>query len=227
VVFDQRGHGDSTPGPTRPSVRTLGDDLAAVVGVVAPAGPLILGGHSMGGMAVLAYAGRHHEDFRARVAGVVLAATAAGDLSARRSAPEAFIMQALARAPRIPAGRAITVSGQRWLLFGDDPRPEDVLATREQIAATHLPTLGQYYGALGRHDEAEATAHLAGVRTHILVGDKDRLTPPHHSRRLHELIAHSELTVLPGRGHMLTYEAPDDLTDVLASLAGSAQAQTA
>ena len=50
VVYDQRGHGASTPGPTNPSVRVLGDDLAQVVEVAAPAGPLVLGGHSMGGL---------------------------------------------------------------------------------------------------------------------------------------------------------------------------------
>jgi pimeloyl-ACP methyl ester carboxylesterase len=225
VVYDQRGHGASTPGATNPSLRVLGDDLAHVVAVAVPEGPLVLGGHSMGGMALLAYAGRHREEFRARVRGVVLASAAAGDLSVRRSAPEAFIMQALARAPRLPAGRAVSLFGQQHLLFGDGARAEDVQATREQVAATHLPTIGQFYIALGDHDEAEATAQLAGIPTDILVGSKDRLTPVHHSERLKELIPHSRLTVLPGLGHMLTYEAPDAIADALSAHLHAARAE--
>ena len=225
VVYDQRGHGASTPGPTNPSVRVLGDDLAQVVEVAAPAGPLVLGGHSMGGMSVLAYAGRHREEFRARVRGAVLVSTAAGDLSVRRSAPEAFIMQALAWAPRLPAGRAVSLFGDTRLLFGEDPRPEDVQATRDQVAATHLPTFGQYYSALGDHDEKQATAQFAGIPTDIIVGAKDRLTPVHHSERLHELIPHSELVILPGLGHMLPYEAPETIARALSSHLHAAQAE--
>ena len=225
VVYDQRGHGASTPGPTNPSVRVLGNDLAQVVAVAAPVGPVILGGHSMGGMSVLAYAGRHREEFRARVRGAVLVSTAAGDLSARRGAPEAFIMQALAWAPRLPIGRAVALIGDTRLLFGEDPRPEDVQACRDQVAATHLPTIGQYYSALGDHDEQEATAQFAGIPTDIIVGGKDRLTPVHHSERLHELIPHSELVVLPRLGHMLPYEAPETIARALASHLHAAQAE--
>lgn len=225
VVYDQRGHGTSTAGPTHPSVRVLGDDLASVVAVAAPDGPLVLGGHSMGGMSVLAFAGRHSTDFRSRVHGVVLASTAAGDLSVRRGAPEAFIMQALARAPRLPAGRAVSLFGQQHLLFGDGARAEDVQATREQVAATHLPTIGQFYAALGDHDEQESAAQFDGIPTDIVVGAKDRLTPVHHSERLHELIPDSDLTVLPRLGHMLTYEAPDALSDALLSHLDAAQTQ--
>ncbi len=225
VAYDQRGHGSSTPGPTNPSVRVLGDDLASVVAVAAPKGPLVLGGHSMGGMSVLAFAGRHRKAFRSRVRGTVLVSTAAGDLSMRRSAPEAFVMQALARMPRLSVGRAVSLFGQQHLLFGEGARAEDVQATREQVAATHLPTVGQFYAALGDHDEQKSTAQFRGIPTDIIVGAKDRLTPVHHSERLHELIPGSELTVLPRLGHMLTYEAPEAVTETLASHVHAAQSQ--
>lgn len=224
VVYDQRGHGASTPGPGHPSVRTLGDDLAAVLAVAAPSGPVVLGGHSMGGMSVLAYAGQHPEDFRSRVRGSVLVSAAAGELSPRRGAMEVLVMQALARAPRLPAGRAITLRSQQALLFGDDPRPEDVRATRDQVAATRLPTFGRFHRALAQHDEADAAAHFADIPTRILVGEKDRLTPVHLSRRLAELMPHATLEVLPGRGHMLTYEAPGVLAGALAAQLRAPQA---
>ena len=59
------------------TIRALADDLLCVIEATAPAGPLVLGGHSMGGMTVLAYAGRHRAAFADRVRGTVLVSTTA------------------------------------------------------------------------------------------------------------------------------------------------------
>ena len=131
-------------------------------------------------------------------------------------------MALAARLPRIPAGRFVTLKGQRRLLFGADPDPAQVQATRDMVAATSLPTMGRFYGALGKHDESEALEALAGIPTLVLVGDRDKLTPPRHSRRLAELVPHAELRELPGRGHMLAYEATDEVVDAFRSVLDSA-----
>ncbi|MGN6300531.1 MAG: alpha/beta fold hydrolase [Angustibacter sp.] len=215
VTYDQRGHGASTLHGRRhrprlaPSVRGLGDDLAAVVAAVAPTGPLVLGGHSMGGMTVMAYAGTHADDVRARVRGVALVSTSAGELRGLGRRGEAPLMRTISRVPGVRAGRAITHESQRRLLFGTRAAPADVAATRDMVASTRLATIGRYYTALGRHDEAEALAVLADVPTHVLVGELDRLTPVSHARRLAELVPHAQLEVLPGAGHMLGYEAAE------------------
>ena len=215
VTYDQRGHGKSSALRGETSVRMLGDDLAAVLDVVAPHGPVVLGGHSMGGMTVMAYAGLHPEELRSRVVGVVLVSTSADDLRNRLRAVEARAMAVAARLPRIPAGRLVTLKGQRRLLFGVDPDPAQVRVTRDVVARTSLPTMGRFFGALGEHDESEALEALAGIPTLVLVGDRDRLTPPRHSRRLAELVPHAELRELPGRGHMLMYEATDEVVDAV------------
>jgi len=191
----------------------LGEDLAAVLDVVAARGRVVLGGHSMGGMTVMAYAGLHPDDFRGRVAGTVLVATSAGDLQNRLSAVEARLMALASRMPGIPTGRFVTTRGQRRLLFGVDADPSHVQLTRDMAAGTSLPTLGRFFGAFSEHDESEALAQLAGIPTVVLVGDRDRLTPPRHGRRLAELIPHADLRILPGRGHMLVYEATDEVVD--------------
>ena len=213
VAYDQRGHGGSSALRGRPTVRMLGDDLAAVLDVVAPRGPVVLGGHSMGGMTVMAYAGQHSDEFRSRVAGTVLVATSAGDLQSRLSAVGGRLMALASRMPEIPAGRFVTTRGQRRLLFGADAEPSHVQLTRDMAASTSLPTMGRFFGALGEHDESEALSQLAGIPTVVLVGDRDRLTPPRHGRRLAELVPHAELRILPGRGHMLVYEATDEVVD--------------
>ena len=222
VAYDQRGHGESSPLRDHPSVRMLGDDLGSVLDVVAPRDPVVLGGHSMGGMTVMAYAGLHPEDFRSRVAGTVLVATSAGDLPNRVRGLEARAMSLASRMPRIPVGRFVTTRGQRRLLFGADADPAHVELTREMVAGTPLPTLGRFFGAFGEHDESEALSQLDGIPTVILVGDRDKLTPPSHGERLAELVPHAELRILPGSGHMLTYEATDEVVDAFHSVLDAA-----
>ena len=224
VTYDQRGHGGSSPLRGETSVRILGDDLAAVLDVVAPHGPVVLGGHSMGGMTAMAYAGLHPADFRSRVVGVVLVSTSADDLRNPLRAVEARAMAVAARLPRIPAGRLVTRRGQRRLLFGVDADPAQVQATRDMVARTSLPTLGRFFGALAEHDESEALEALDGIPTLVLVGDRDKLTPPRHSHRLAELVPHAELRELPGRGHMLMYEATDEVVDAFRAVLDAAPA---
>ncbi len=228
VTYDQRGHGSSTPRGRRrrprtvPSVRALGDDLAAVIDAVAPSGPLVLGGHSMGGMTVMAYAGRHPDAVRARVRGVAFVSTSAGELRGLGRRGEMPLMRTIARVPGLRAGRAITLEGQRRLLFGVHATSADVAATREMVASTRLATIGGYYAALSRHDEAATLAVLAAVPTHVLVGERDRLTPVSHARRLAELVPHAQLDVLPDAGHMLGFEAPEVVANHLAQLVEAA-----
>jgi pimeloyl-ACP methyl ester carboxylesterase len=82
VFWDQRGHGRSGPGTVEAAtIDQIGRDLAAVLDAVAPTGPLVLVGHSMGGMAIMSLAQLRPELFTDRVLGVALVATSAGDLS--------------------------------------------------------------------------------------------------------------------------------------------------
>ena len=81
VFYDQRSHGRSgRSDKEHASIDQLGDDLRRVIEELVPRGPVVLVGHSMGGMSILAFAERHPEVFAARVAGVALVATTAGGL---------------------------------------------------------------------------------------------------------------------------------------------------
>ena len=54
VCWDHRGHGRSGSGPAgSATIDQVGADLAAVLDAVAPTGPLVLIGHSMGGMTIM------------------------------------------------------------------------------------------------------------------------------------------------------------------------------
>lgn len=215
IAYDQRGHGGSSMGTGTASVRGLGDDLATVIAATAPEGPLVLGGHSMGGMTIMAYAGRHHREFVSRVRGVALVATAAS-VEGRQPIPlEGLVMGLVARAPRIAPRFLVPTPIQGRLIFGEGADPAHVKEAVAMIQRTKMPTIGAFFSAIEQHDEIESLAHFVDVPTHVLVGTKDRLTPVSWARRLKEQIPDARLTVLPGKGHMLTYEATASVTDAL------------
>ena len=57
VLYDQRSHGRSERAPREScTIEQLGHDLDAVIRALAPEGPLVLIGHSMGGMTIMALA---------------------------------------------------------------------------------------------------------------------------------------------------------------------------
>jgi pimeloyl-ACP methyl ester carboxylesterase len=72
--------------------------------------------------------------------------------------------------------------------------------------------------ALSDMDLWDAVAHLA-IPTLVVAGDRDRLTPPDHARRIvEELPEPAGLIVLPETGHMSPLERPHELCAALASL---------
>jgi pimeloyl-ACP methyl ester carboxylesterase len=234
VRYDQRAHGASGRGPRRASIGRLGDDLAGVIRDLAPSGEVVLAGHSMGGMSIMAMAGRHPGLVDDRVVGVGLVATAASLADtghdhfpeaagvparwvplAARALP--FVMRLLSLAPGsrpLPPGRP---DGTRALVFGEGAAAEDVTDTHRVISGTAASTLGAYYLALGRHDETAALAHLAKVPTTVLVGTRDRLTPQRLSHAIVAALPAATLEVYEGAGHMLTLERAESVaTHVLA-----------
>ncbi|KGN37962.1 alpha/beta fold hydrolase [Knoellia subterranea] len=218
ITYDQRGHGRSTWGSSAPSIPLLGDDLATVIAAVSPTGPLVLGGHSMGGMTVLAYAGQRADVVRDRVRGVALVATA-HDVSDRRNVrAEAAAMAVAARIPLLRTGMVVPGAILTRLNFGENPPAEGVHEAGRQMSRASLQAFGRYFPAIRDLDEARALEVLAEVPTHVVVGAKDRITPARWSRALHAGIRDSRLTVLPGRGHMLNYEATDVVADALIEL---------
>jgi pimeloyl-ACP methyl ester carboxylesterase len=76
VLWDLRGHGrsDVPSEPSAYSVDQVVDDLGRVLDWAAPGEPVVLGGHSFGGLASLHFAARFPE----RVRGLVLLATGPG-----------------------------------------------------------------------------------------------------------------------------------------------------
>ena len=248
VRYDQRGHGRSTWGsPTHPttdiSIDQLGHDLGAVLDQLAPAGPVVLGGHSMGGMTIMCLAASRPELFGDRVRGVALVSTSAGDLNPeprnraekirQRLTPGALAV-ALAGARAIERMRRLLPPGHprhqkmvRDLLYGADATEEMVLAGAEIMHASTVRAFTVFLPALGEHDKRQELAALTNVPVEILVGDSDKLTPKRHSRQMADVLPDAALHVVERTGHMLTQERPRLVTDAIERLLAAAGAERA
>lgn len=215
VLYDQRGHARSTLGSGTMDVDRLGEDLLAVLATV-PGGDLVLAGHSMGGMTIQALAANHPEVIRDRVRGVVLVATASRSLPMLAPRVPAAIFNAVVgeRASKAMARRGLAATRRS---HGQRAHRAHVQATHDAFVATPGAVRAGFLVAMARMDYRAGLAGIP-VPTTILVGTHDRLTPMARARELHAGIAGSELIVLPGLGHMLPLEAPDEIADAIGKL---------
>jgi len=236
VFYDQRGHGLSGTSSRRNStIAQLAADLDTVISATAPTGPVVVIGHSMGGMTVLGYAARHREVFRDRVLGVGLISTAMGELS-EAGLGAVLNSRAVARMAEF-AGRTpgVFTNGRRALgaiispfiyggSFGDPSSMSPTVArfVDELIASTDVLTIANFFETLTRHDESAAMPVLRHVRTTVLCGDRDLLTPLDRSVDIVDQLPESEFVVVPGAGHMVMLEEPAHVSEVLGDLVADA-----
>jgi pimeloyl-ACP methyl ester carboxylesterase len=230
VRYDHRGHGRSAPvDPSTMTIEQLADDLAAVIARLAPNGPLVLGGHSMGGMTIMALAERHPE-LAARAQGIALVATAAGGLAdhnlglpPRVAAAIKLGEQRMFGSPRWTARQALgsarmLTPGLRWLLLGPHADARARRITVEAVAGCRPSAVAGFRPALDAHERDAALAAFACTPTVVLAGTHDRLTPVPMARRIVDALPSAQLTVFPGAGHMLPVERVEGVAARLAVL---------
>ncbi len=241
VFWDQRSHGRSGRGAVDPDVlEQLGRDLEKVIDAAAPAGPLVLIGHSMGGMTILSLAAERPELFGTRVRGVGFVGTSAGDLAkvtlgfpnvrvVRRVVPGA--LTALARqAELVERGRRAGsdvgfLITKKWSFASDVP-PSVVEFAAEMISSTPIDVIASFFPTFDSYDRHAALAALQqGVEVLVLVGDKDLLTPADHSRAIVEAVPAAELVVVPAAGHLVMLEHPDVVTSAFVGLIADVRAR--
>jgi pimeloyl-ACP methyl ester carboxylesterase len=224
VLYDHRGHGrsDQAAGGDY-SLEALAHDLKAVLDAEAPNGPVVLLGHSMGGMAIVSFAAAYPEEFGSRVQAVVLANTAVADLikeilgglGARVGALlSPAVMRLVLRNPKAAhrlRGRALARrSGLAFLVaeatnFGPKA-PPSLIDYVVGLAATARPEVWTDLAVgLMQMDLAHALEHIV-VPSLILVGDVDRLTPPSTALAMKHRLPDARMVVLKGAGHCAMLE---------------------
>jgi pimeloyl-ACP methyl ester carboxylesterase len=239
VFYDQRSHGRSgrsTPGHA--TIEQLGRDLKTVLDTVAPQGPLVLVGHSMGGMTIIALAEEHPELFGDRVVGLGLISTTAGGLEVHRMLLPGLpsnlggqlalrLVSVLARGHRTidglrRVGRSIAMVATDELAFGDDVPASYVDFVDKMLSATPFEVVAEFFPNFASLDKFEAVKALSVVPTAIICGTDDKLTSIDHSRRLHAHIAGSMLLECDGAGHMVIMERHDEVNGELDRLFAAA-----
>jgi pimeloyl-ACP methyl ester carboxylesterase len=236
VFYDQRSHGRSgRSDPERATIDQLGADLRRVLDVVVPHGPVVLVGHSMGGMTILSLASQAPELFGPRVVGVGLVATSAGQLAEVTLGLPATLASAFLRvAPRtveevqrqaelVERGRVLASDVgfllARRLNFGSRRvSPSLVAFTERMISATPAEVIADFFPTFVSHDKLAAVPVLERVATLVVAGESDLLTPVEHSRAIAEALPDAELVVLPGAGHMVMLERHQEVSDALERL---------
>ncbi|HEX3924006.1 MAG TPA: alpha/beta hydrolase [Streptosporangiaceae bacterium] len=242
VFWDQRDHGKSGASPAdHATIGQLGADLYAVLTAVAPGKmPVVLVGHSMGGMTIMALAREHPELFGPKVIGAVLISTAAGGVDPTVWIP--VMLRPIARQAAGPvlrgvssgvraavvervrqAGGDLAFLGTRFVAFGDPAASPAVVDFLERIIrATPVGVVAAFYLALLSHDERASLGVLGRVPVTVVAAEQDRLVPLEHSDELAEQIPGAELVRVPGAGHAVILERPDLINRVISDLVARA-----
>ncbi|WP_435770557.1 alpha/beta fold hydrolase [Nocardioides sp. SYSU DS0651] len=238
ITWDHRGHGRSERAPEEAcTIPHLTRDLGLVVDAFAPDGPLVVAGHSVGGM-VITCIPEERPDLLPRIVGLALVSTSCGDLhKVTLGLPE--LGPALRdRLPFVLATRARLLSRSRRerfpvierqivrrILLGRPQRPRDVGHVVDQIIHCWPETMSGFFKDMMTHDRVGNLHAFDDVPTIVLVGTRDLLTPPEHAATLARGIRGARLVVAPDAGHYLPFERPGLVTDELVALVDRALRQ--
>ena len=210
IMPDLRGHGaSSAPAwssdqPQPFTMDLLADDLATFLDAINIKERIVLAGLSMGGYVSFAF----YRHFPERVAGLVLAATRAGADSLE------------AKAGREQAAKAAIANGVSAIADAMLPRmfapqtyqtnPGLVNECRQIMLNTSLAGVtGDLFGMRDRIDSTPTLTHIQ-VPTLVIHGDNDSIFPLQEAKATAEAIPGAQLAIIPGTGHLLNMEKPDE-----------------
>jgi pimeloyl-ACP methyl ester carboxylesterase len=224
IAYDQRGHGRSPASPAC-STEALADDLEAVLAAtLAPGEKAVIAGHSMGGMTLMAAAGR--PGFREHAAAVLLCSTGSSRLVAeativpiRAGRLRTWLTRRIlgSRAPLGPV-TPLALRILKYVTMGSGSAPHVVEACARIVHACPRQVRHAWSQVLDLLDLRDGVRELR-VPAAVVVGTADRLTPPVHARALAAALPQCVgLTVLPGLGHMTPMEAPEQITGKIREL---------
>lgn len=238
VTWDLRGHGRSAVGSAGGAdawtIDRLADDLAQVVERLVPTGPVVLVGHSMGGMTLMALGLRHPGLVRDRVAAVCFLSTATGNRHlawlglGERATPfvqrlAGVVFAGLSRwggAWRLVRLLGPLTEAVIWVLCcGRGTDRHDTRITVEAAHGAAFASMHHYLPALVGHERSEGLDAYRGLPALVLNGSFDLLVRPDQSDEIAAALPGSRRVLVPGAGHNIMLAAHRRLTEELLRLA--------
>lgn len=232
VSYDHRGHGRSAVGELNGlNLDQLGSDLAAVLDQAVPEGPVVLVGHSMGGMAVLALAEQRPELFGDRVVGVGLLTTAAAPVNGQALLPPEAANIVLAAIDRLRltsvscrALRSAALAVARGFSFASRVPPSMVDFVLQLTRSNPVHALVALIPQFLTLDKRAALPVLGNVATLVVGAEHDVTIAPEHSAAIARGVPGAELAMVPNAGHMVPLEHPAIVDELLHRLISRATA---
>jgi pimeloyl-ACP methyl ester carboxylesterase len=241
VFYDQRGHGSSGRGkPEHSTIEQLANDLGTVLETRVPRGPVVLVGHSMGGMTIMGLAALRPELFGPRIVAAALISTSSGQLAdltfglpelLTRVRAAVFPVAAwtmrhrpgFAERTRRLAADVVSVVTRSLSFASTDVDPALSHYVDAMIAGTPVDVIAEFYPALAGLDETGSLEPLRRIPTLVLTGDKDKMIPMEHSELIVERLGWpeeslAEFVVVPDAGHLVLLEKPAEVTEALTAL---------
>ncbi|CNE00649.1 alpha/beta hydrolase [Mycobacterium tuberculosis] len=236
VFWDQRGHGRSDGGARDGyTVPRLAADLGAVIEATVPADtPVVLVGHSMGGMTIMRYCDENPDLVGRRILATGLLCTSSGGLGDVTLGMPALLARTTHRVlPRALAalgagsgavervrhlGRDAAALVEDLVAFGPDASPAAVAFAEQMMTDTRMDAFVDYFRSMITTDVISDCVSLAGADTLVLGGEHDLLTPVEHSLKIASCVPSARLEIVPGAGHMAMLERPGIVADHLGDL---------
>ena len=241
IFYDQRSHGRSSrSSASLCRIPQLANDLAQILLEVAGPGPVILIGHSMGGMTIMELAQQHPEWFGTDrgpvdgvgpIIGVGLVCTSADDLldphpvrglpgrvAARLAEPTLAVLN------RIPttveqtrqAGSDLAYLITRGMSFPSPVPASYVQFLSDMLGQTPLEVVADFLPAFAGLDESAGLAVInSAVPTTVIGAKQDLVTAYRHTEAILELLPNAEKLILEESGHMAMIEHHDEVNAML------------
>lgn len=209
IIFDQRGHGQSTIGTHGVSSDSMASDYKHLIQHFSLETCLLVG-HSMGGFLAMKFLVENPDMQRQPVRGCVLMATFAGDVNKDN-------VQNRLQVPLIKSGILMTLI--RWKPFGDyfaksllgeNPDPEVVRWVSDILLQQNHSKLVPILEACVRESYYDRLAEIT-VPCAVVLGDKDVTTPSFHTDDIVKGIPNATRIDVEGKGHCLNAEAPQEV----------------
>lgn len=225
IAFDQLGHGESTIGSEGISSASMASAYKTVLEHFDVSDGILVG-HSMGGFLGILTLLNEKELVKKRLRSAMIMASFAGDILKDNAQNKVQI-------PMISSGIMTFIANTKLLgypfgtsLLGDEPDAAMIDVFLKVFVDTNHKPLIPILKAFGDESYYNRLNEIS-IPCTIIVGEKDKTTPAFHTDDMVASIANTKLVKIPGKGHMLNWEAADEVIKEIKLLAQPQKSKTA